>query len=151
MTDYLLTWVAKCLMIQIYADGKTTMHVHEKRASLRQFYGEKLEMCKFVLELGVRNSWSVWVYVNRCCISFDYATPKWDHGFGGEETEGDFVEEILTNGRVGQWKALGCRCRKRSRMRDLHGNKWQSSVAQLYSLTMLEVLSWLVRFILLFS
>nr|GEV99588.1 zinc finger, RING/FYVE/PHD-type [Tanacetum cinerariifolium] len=23
----------------IYADGKTTMHVHEKRASLRQFYG----------------------------------------------------------------------------------------------------------------
>ncbi|PWA69613.1 zinc finger, RING/FYVE/PHD-type [Artemisia annua] len=29
----------RVFIYMIYADGKTTMHVHEKRASLRQFYG----------------------------------------------------------------------------------------------------------------
>lgn len=39
--DLLPCWVRQCDgLVQTYADGKTTMSVYERKASIREFYGE---------------------------------------------------------------------------------------------------------------
>nr|KAJ0220012.1 hypothetical protein LSAT_V11C200071300 [Lactuca sativa] len=60
---------------QTFVDGKTTMCIQERRASIKDFYGEShFKTNHFCFYL-------------RCYISFDIATRKWDNGFGREETK----------------------------------------------------------------